>query len=451
MPSDELRIELEPAGDDRWQAGGVSGTSSARHVFSLPFSPEELSWLSRPGFPFFRESTRRGCGLALEDVGERLFTTLFQGELRDLYLLNRVRSRDLTLRLCFATKRGVLNPLLALPWEALRDPDQGYLWRQWPALTVVRSLVSISSRHDPVVVDRAKVLLVEGAGGDLDLTAERKVVEATAGRSGRLHVSWAHCGELSDLRQALLDVRPHVLHFMGHGLFADEVGRLVFGPDQAVVAEVFADQFAGVADLRLVVVNACEGGRFPAAPHVSPHAGVAATVARLGVPAVVAMQYPVRDALAVAFSRGFYSALGREGDVVAAVEEGRRSILACREDSLEWISPICLDSGGSLFEWQSPSVDTRPRVKALWPFLLAGVCLGGAGALFAQFAGLQDRSMTSWDYGILWLSCLAAVGGGAVGLRGWTTTAETIRRQGLFWFSVASILTALTLFFIGLI
>src|SRR5262249_19059781 len=75
------------------------------------------------------------------------------------------------------------------------------------------------------------------------------------------------------------------------------------------------------ASLRLVVLNACEGGRSGAE---DPFAGTAQSLAQQGIPAVIAMQRPVGDAAAVVFARELYGALAVGYPVDAAVSEARR-------------------------------------------------------------------------------------------------------------------------------
>ena len=76
--------------------------------------------------------------------------------------------------------------------------------------------------------------------------------------------------------------------------------------------------------VRLVVLNACEAaGRDP----VTAWSGVASTLAQQGIPAVVGMQYTIRDGSAIAFSRRFYHALANGDSIDTAVSEGRLGVL----------------------------------------------------------------------------------------------------------------------------
>ena len=67
--------------------------------------------------------------------------------------------------------------------------------------------------------------------------------------------------------------------------------------------------------LRFVVLNACEGGR---SDDQDPFAGVAQTLAKQGVPAVLAMQFEISDRAAIHFSERLYRASLVRGDPIDA-------------------------------------------------------------------------------------------------------------------------------------
>src|SRR5262249_52607514 len=56
--------------------------------------------------------------------------------------------------------------------------------------------------------------------------------------------------------------------------------------------------------------------------------------------AVTAMQYEISDPAAVAFARGFYTAIARGRGVDDAVSSGRVSILGLSDRTLEWVTPV---------------------------------------------------------------------------------------------------------------
>jgi non-canonical purine NTP pyrophosphatase (RdgB/HAM1 family) len=103
----------------------------------------------------------------------------------------------------------------------------------------------------------------------------------------------------ADLTQALLDARPRVVHFSGHGT---SEGALYFENDSGQVQPVQPDtlaalfeQFAG--DIDCVVLNACYSET--QAKAIAKH-----------IKYVIGMIQAIHDKAAIAFAIGFYQALG---------------------------------------------------------------------------------------------------------------------------------------------
>ncbi len=103
----------------------------------------------------------------------------------------------------------------------------------------------------------------------------------------------------ADISQALLDVRPTIVHFAGHGTatgglcFENEVGKSHLIKPEAIAAlfEQFADQ------VRCVLLNAC-------------YSEIQARAIARHVGYVIGMSEGVGDKAAISFAVGFYQALG---------------------------------------------------------------------------------------------------------------------------------------------
>ena len=100
--------------------------------------------------------------------------------------------------------------------------------------------------------------------------------------------------------------------------------------------------------LRLVLLNACEGARGSSQDIFSSTASI---LVRRGIPAVLAMQYPVTDRAAVEFARSFYESLADGLPADAAVAEARKAISIAVADTAEWGTPVLFmrASDGILF------------------------------------------------------------------------------------------------------
>jgi hypothetical protein len=149
---------------------------------------------------------------------------------------------------------------------------------------------------------------------------------------------------------------------MGHGGYEDKSGvgaiYLVdrFDVERPVLGEVLAEQLGGLRHLRLVVLNTCKSGMQAGARGVA-----SARLLRPDPPAIVAMQYPISDQAAAAFSRRFYGALTLAHPIDAAVGEAR---LALAAESPEWATPVLYmpSRDGVLFRFQGAR---RPRSRAV--------------------------------------------------------------------------------------
>lgn len=160
--------------------------------------------------------------------------------------------------------------------------------------------------------------------------------------------------------------------------------------------------------MRLVVLNSCWSGAVPPEETENPFAGVAVSLLRRGVPATVAMQFPISDRAAIRFSEGFYKSLVTGAPVEEAVTEGRLAILADHGESLEWVTPVLfLPGDGQLFQLPKQAAAGRkteerqrkPRAAAaerplhlsVWSFAKPFVCVEKPDALLDLREFFDDR------------------------------------------------------------
>ncbi|MBA3923538.1 MAG: CHAT domain-containing protein [Nostocaceae cyanobacterium] len=116
---------------------------------------------------------------------------------------------------------------------------------------------------------------------------------------------------VQEVYQSLLDFKPQIVHFSGHGTgedglaLEDETGnvRLVGTEVLAGLFELFADR------VECVVLNACYSE------------GQAVAIAR-HIPYVIGMNKAIGDKAAIKFATGFYSALGAGESVEFAYKLG---------------------------------------------------------------------------------------------------------------------------------
>gem|GEM_PF-6868230 len=140
----------------------------------------------------------------------------------------------------------------------------------------------------------------------------------------------------SDLSQALLDVGPQIVHFSGHGTrygalcLEDRMGRMLpVEPD--ALASLF-EQFSN--QVKVVVLNAC-------------YAELQAKAISRHVDYVIGMRKEIEDRAAIAFSIGFYQALGAGRSIEDAFELGNTQIGL-------WNIPMSMEAGPVLIKKSAP-------------------------------------------------------------------------------------------------
>jgi restriction system protein len=160
---------------------------------------------------------------------------------------------------------------------------------------------------------------------------------------GLVEVVWVREATWTEVHRRLLADEWHVLHFVGHGDYDadDDTGVIALVGADGRADLVEASRFADLLDQaqpapRLVVLNSCSSGR-PGEQDL--FSGTAAALARSGISSVVAMQFAISDSAAIAFARGFYSAIARGRDIDEAARSGRIDILGT-PGSLEWVTPV---------------------------------------------------------------------------------------------------------------
>ena len=278
------------------------------------------------------------------DLGRRLYDVIFVGEVGNSFVRNLAQANN-QLRIVLYLDKGLAS-LAALPWEYLysshlnrylapsvETPLVRYLEvsrgvRLLPASPplIVVGVLSNPARMKPLAVDAEWARVQEAMVG---LGEERVRLE-------QIPATW------SALQERLRQGPAHVLHFIGHGFFDDNAGQggLIFEDDAKQPTPIYADQVKILLhdqpDLRLVFLNACDGAK---GGRSDSFAGVAQQLVQQGVPAVVAMQFPISDRAALTLSREFYRALAAGYPVDAAVGEARKAIFGLGE-SLEWGTPV---------------------------------------------------------------------------------------------------------------
>ena len=359
----------------------------------------------------------------VERLGRLIAEALFNGEIGTAYESARARAetRNHGLRLSLAL--AAAPALLSVPWEFLYRPPRFLASQRRSPL--VRVLDASRMASPPTVERSVRVLGVVASPRDLpplDVGAERERMEralAPVRTLGRVELEWLEPASPGGLRRALRDGTYHVVHYVGHSDFTEHGDGILYlegadGNSVRVDETLFANLLSDQATLRLVVLNSCEGARTTL---TDPYAGVATTLVRLGVPAVVAMQFEISDGAAILFAEELYTNLiGRQDPIDAAIGEARKAIYA-EIDSVEWATPVLFlsDPNIELFRFEveaaplpppdppgEPGAETQPDAPATtwwrrwgrWAAAAAAVVVVAVAGLLLWRAVDDDDSPT---------------------------------------------------------
>jgi formylglycine-generating enzyme required for sulfatase activity len=348
------------AGGFRAKAFGIPDLGEATNQFDSPF--EDQSWgedlLERSGH-LLREigTDREDFRKTAETIGRLLFKAVFAGEILSHWNTSRLHAHGGRLRLRLRTQ----DPELASwPWELLFDPND--------------SSPLVVTRDTPVV----RYLEMQGRSRPLWTLPPLRILVVTAAPEGCIPLAFRE--EWEDLQRALAALKAradveldlvegcslaklhlclqkpvHILHFIGHGVFDEHLGegQLLFendhgGPDRVSGREL-ATAVRDRRELRLVVLNACEGARGGEAAFT----GVAGSLVRAGAPAVIAMRSVVTDQAAILFAQHFYEGVAKELPVDIALADARKAMYAKYRDGVEWATPVLFmrSPNGRLFRF----------------------------------------------------------------------------------------------------
>ena len=284
----------------------------------------------------------------LRSVGETLFHWLIRGSLEPHLRVawDRASRAGRGLRLRLSIDAPEIN---AWPWELLYDPARDHAFASAISTPLVRYLDQ-AAPFGGLVEQAAELpldlLLVIPTIPDLDLLQERTLIaQATMslGEALNLHVLDGIV-ELTSLSDTLLAKRYDIVHFSGHGGHSDGQGYIGLNTRDGQISwtsgRVLSQLLANHKSLKLVVLNTCSGGQVDDS---KAFRGLAPQLVRQGIPAVVAMQYPLTDQAAMTFAREFYRQLctgENAGQVDVAITHARNMLNILYPDERYYAAPV---------------------------------------------------------------------------------------------------------------
>jgi tetratricopeptide (TPR) repeat protein len=317
--------------------------------------------------------------LEARKFGSALFRALFRDEVLASFRASRVAlapGERLRIRL------RLPDTLTAVPWELLYDPDPAH--QEWLALAPDIALVRHPEIPVPITPLRLNgplqvVIVLASPEGHPRIDTERELRRVThalqeAQQSGQVELSIITGTNTYGKLRNRLRQPVHILHVFCHGdtdpqtqegllIFEDEQGDP--WPIRARTLRALLGQQRGHA--QLVLLNACLGA---SATSSDPFSSVGAALVRAGAPAVIAMQFAVREDIAADLSRALYQALAVGVPLDRALWEARVLIFEQHRHRLDWAIPVLFLQGGEgqLF---IPMSTSQASQKAAAPVLPA--------------------------------------------------------------------------------
>jgi outer membrane protein assembly factor BamD (BamD/ComL family) len=359
---EDFSVKIEPRRGDTYpvivlHSPAGEGRSELRLPFDLDRFGDVLTGLSEAvrggGSSPVRKLSPAATLARPQQVGDELFNAIFSGPVLSLF--------DRSMGMLHGSQRGLrikihidpedpgLAQLASLPWEFIYRKDTRDFLNLSKFTPIVRYL-DVQRPYQPLPLERPlRILVVISDPADyegLDVGRERILIEKTWAKQEGVQVEFMERASILALQRRLGRQRYHVLHYMGHGAFDEYSGQGVLvmenenGLGQLVDGSSLGVLLRDMQAMRLVFLNACDTARATRHQGLDPFAGVAAAIVMAGIPAVVAMQFPVSDEAAITFSGTFYRLLAQGDPVDVAVAEGRRALRLGNSRTMEWGTPV---------------------------------------------------------------------------------------------------------------
>jgi hypothetical protein len=327
----DFELEIEPASAGQYLVRVESSAGRDRATLTLPTDqPAYSEFITNLAYnlPTTRAQER--------EFGKLLYDALIQGAIREAFRAARDEAKRnnqiLRIKLSIDPNLEGLVEVAAVPWEFAVN-DTGV------PISTEYSFCRFLSRAEPLPrlsIEGAtiKVLLTSALPKELaekfpvDVAAEVAAIRAALKpleEQGALAVVELPHLTGRKLQKAIENEQPHVIHYVGHGVFEEGIGSLVLektdGTRQDMPVDVLVDNLIG-SPVRLVVLNACLTGKV----ELNLLRGIAPALLAANIPAVVAMQSSVGDEAGVVFAEDFYQNLAEYKPIDTCVSRGRRAI-----------------------------------------------------------------------------------------------------------------------------
>jgi CHAT domain len=307
-------------------------------------------------------------------IGERLYDAVFVDGVAASFRSCRDRARQLPEAPIVRIRLHLdETPELAdLPWEYLyKGQNFLVLGERTP---IVRHVNHPNPAPQPLVKPPVSMLIMIAQGNPpLDVQKEWQLIKETLKPLEDRKI--LSLNSVPANKKALVDAlvknnRHHIFHFIGHSGFIEGGNpaqkKPVLQLDDGDIEAAYLTTRLDPNSLRLVVLNSCDGAR-PAADDA--FTALASSFIRLGIMAVVAMQFKITDVAAIAFASGLYGGIADRETIEESVSRGRAAIFGKDNNPTEWGTPVLFahgtDSRLFLFDISAEQQAQRDQVERL--------------------------------------------------------------------------------------
>jgi hypothetical protein len=340
-PSCYVDFDLHIAPDGHAVASSIEGQAPAKIPIQVPKKiPLSLKLIEE----------RAADADLLKEVGRALYDWLFPGAVHTLFERTEAvaghKNTKMRLRL-----RVEAAEIASLPLE--------FLYRPLPSHFFATNPNTVLSRYLQLPLPPGRLRRQAGALHLLAIVADvpdlprldpdeweaiLRTALAKPLAEGQMTLRMVKQATLREINNALLEKKPHIVQFVGHGYYERGNGHLALvdedtGKIWRVGDEQFADLFLGFDDhLGLICLATCESA---ASDDPQAFRGIAPKLVERGIPAVVAMQYKMSIPAAKKFLEDFYVAVAARKPVDWATQSARKMLrLRFGLKSREFATPV---------------------------------------------------------------------------------------------------------------
>jgi hypothetical protein len=306
-------------------------------------------------------------------LGEALFDVLFDKELSQHFIdcyRRVVVQQQQRIRMELEIDEEFLPHIAALPWEFMCIPKGYHTGNIWlaadPKLVFLRRPKKLNAA--PIIQlsnnQKLKIAFVVSKPSDLgevqSYSVQRALDELVNQLAEKIEILPVINPASPQKINNLLEKKPHIFHFIGHGRLQKEnnkeVGQIAFVDEDYSIADWRnAEFFSGLFNQyrpQVVILQACEGAK---QSESEAFVSVASSLVNQNIPIVVAMQYEVSNNTATKFAYSFYEQIAKSQSVDIAVQESRYQLSLTKQEhrTRDFATPVIYMSvpDSNLFEF----------------------------------------------------------------------------------------------------